>query len=143
MNLYAESSAVSAWLLKESAEASIYPLLASADMVVSSDLTLVECDRTIWRAVAIGRASEDAATEFRRRLAYFTAPWTFLRLSQDVVERARQPFPSDPIRALDALHVASALTVRTTLPDIAMLSLDERVRRVARSLGLAVLPSLP
>jgi len=141
MNLYAESSAVLAWLLKEGAEGSIYPLFASAEVVVSSDLTLVECDRTIWRAVALGRASEEAASEFRRRLAYFTAPWTFLRLSQDVIERARQHFPSDPIRALDALHVASALAVRASLPSIAMLSLDERVRRVARSLGLPVLPS--
>jgi len=141
MNLYAESSAVLAWLLKEGAEASIYPLFASAEVVVSSDLTLVECDRTIWRAVALGRASEEAANEFRRRLAHFTAPWTFLRLSQDIIELARQPFPSDPIRALDALHVTSALAVRASLPSIAMLSLDERVRRVAGSLGLPVLPS--
>lgn len=141
MKLYAESSAVLAWLLKESADALIFPLLASAEAVISSDLTLVECDRTIWRAIALGRARETTASEFQRRLAHFTVHWTFLRLSRGVVERARQPFPSDPIRALDALHIASALAVRPSLPDIAMLSLDDRVRRVAGSLGFPVLPS--
>jgi predicted nucleic acid-binding protein len=140
MALYAETSGVLAWLFGEAAQPQVSAILAEADTVVSSDLVLVECDRAIWRAVAMKRTSLETAKEFRRRLVHLTAPWTILRLSRDVVERAREPFPSDLIRALDALHVASALAVRSSMPDLAMLSLDERVRRVAGSLGLSVLP---
>jgi predicted nucleic acid-binding protein len=141
MALYAETSAVLAWLFGEAAEHQVSAVLAETETVATSDLTLVECDRAIWRAVATGRASRETAAEFRHRLARLIGPWTILRLSQEIVARAREPFPSDPLRALDALHVASALVVRASLPDLALLSLDERVRRVARSLGLSVIPS--
>lgn len=141
MNLYAESSAVLAWLFNEKAEPNVSEALENADAVLSSDLTLVECDRAIWRAVALGRTSETTANEFKSRLAQITVHWTTLRLSPQIVERARQPFPGEPIRTLDALHVASALFIRVRLPDLAVLSLDERVRRVARSLGLPLSPS--
>jgi len=141
MNLYAESSAVLAWLLGESVQAQIRAALASAEMVVTSDLTLIECDRAIWRAATRGTTTKEAASDLKARLAHFTVFWTILRQSREIVERARQPFPGEPIRALDALHVASALSARARLPDLAVLSLDERVRRVARNLGLSLLPN--
>jgi predicted nucleic acid-binding protein len=141
MNLYAESSAVLAWLLKENAEAAIYALLANAETVTSSDLTLIECDRTIWRSLAFGSLDEGEVVVVRHRLASAASHWTVLPFAPQIIARARQPFPAEPIRTLDALHVASALHARAAFPDLAMLSLDERVRRVAGSLGLSVFPS--
>ena len=141
MNLYAESSAVLAWLLKENAEATIYDLLANAETVTACDLTLIECDRTIWRSAALGSLDGGDVDVVRNRLASVAQHWTVLPFSSEIVERARRRFPHEPIRTLDALHVASALHARLAFPDLAMLSLDERVRRVAGSLGLPVLPS--
>jgi len=141
MNLYAESSAVLAWLLKENAEATIYDLLANAETVTACDLTLIECDRTIWRSAALGSLDGGDVDVVRNRLASIAQHWTVLPFSSEIVERARRRFPHEPIRTLDALHVASALHARLAFPDLAMLSLDERVRRVAGSLGLPVLPS--
>ncbi len=141
MNLYAESSAILAWLFSEDTEPHISEALESAEAVASSDLTLVECDRAIWRVVALGELSEVDAGELHARLTEISSHWTIMRLSPEVIQRARQKFPSDPIRALDALHVASALIAGNAIADLAMLSLDERVRRVAVSLGLPVLPS--
>ena len=66
--------------------------------------------------------------------------WHVLRMSPEIVARARQPFPSEPIRTLDAMHLASALVARGTLPGLELLSLDERIRRAASSLGLRVRP---
>jgi hypothetical protein len=57
-----------------------------------------------------------------------------------VVERARRPFPREPLRALDALHLASALLARATLPDLALLSLDRRIRASGAALGLTIVP---
>jgi hypothetical protein len=52
----------------------------------------------------------------------------------------RQPFPGDPIRTLDAIHLASALVARAAVAGLALLSLDNRMRRSASRLGLDVHP---
>jgi predicted nucleic acid-binding protein len=63
-----------------------------------------------------------------------------LQIGPEIVERARQTFPGEPIRTLDAIHLASALVARATLPGLALLSLDDRIRRAAAQLGLRVRP---
>ena len=51
MNLYAESSAVLSWLLGEPDGVRVLDCLVVADTVAASELTLVECDRVLIRAV--------------------------------------------------------------------------------------------
>lgn len=140
MNLYAESSAVLAWLLGEAEGKLVRRQLASADRVISSDLTLVECDRVLLRCLRLGSVSEAEIAERQALLNRATASWNVMRLDWNVIERARRPFPAQPIRALDALHLASALIARTTLPGLLLLSLDQRVRDSARQLGFSLLP---
>lgn len=140
MILYAESSAVLAWLLGESTAAEVTASLKAAEEVIASELTLVECDRALVRAVATGRAPEAAAIDRRSLLNRAAAHWSRLSLDAEVLERARRPFPAEPIRTLDALHLASALRVRAEVPDVAVLSLDARVRENAHALGLPVRP---
>jgi len=67
--------------------------------------------------------------------------WDIMGIGSAVIARARQAFPDKPIRALDALHVASALNVRGAVPELAILSLDDRIRRVSTALGIALLPT--
>jgi hypothetical protein len=69
------------------------------------------------------------------------AAWSMVELGKVVLERARRGFPSEPIRTLDALHVASALTARLAVPDLALLSLDPRVRGNGTALGFEILPA--
>ena len=66
--------------------------------------------------------------------------WRLIPISREIVDRARQPFPGEPIRSLDAVHLASALLAAAALPDFALLSLDRRVRATGSRLGLRVLP---
>ncbi|HSC19388.1 MAG TPA: type II toxin-antitoxin system VapC family toxin [Rhizomicrobium sp.] len=141
MILYAESSAVLAWLLRQAAGQQVEGILASASDVLTSDLTLIECQRAFHREAALGRMSEESARQVEARFAGARLTWRVLRLLAPVVERAKQRFPYEPIRSLDALHVASALHAKNAAPDLAMLSLDHRVRRVAESVGLALLPA--
>lgn len=140
MNLYAESSAVLAWLLDESSAGDVRQILDAAVLVVASDLTLVECDRVIHRAAALGELTEAEAADRRAHLTTAAAHWHLFRLGPEVVERARQPFPGDPVRTLDALHLASALVARSAIAGLEVLSLDDRVRRTATRLGLGVRP---
>lgn len=141
MNLYAESSGVLAWLLDEAPSGTVRQLLAAADVVVASDLTLIECDRVLLRAAAVGELSEADSADRRAYLTAAAAHWHILRIGPDIVERARQPFPGDPIRTLDAIHLASALVARSTIPGLELLSLDDRIRKTARRLGLRLRPA--
>ena len=60
MNIYAESSAVLAWLLGEETGHSVRQVLQHAELVMASDLTLVECDRVLIRATATAEIDEAA-----------------------------------------------------------------------------------
>lgn len=129
-----------AWLLGEPAGAEVRQALAAADFVLASDLTLIECDRVLIRAQSLGEISEGRTADLRARLNTAAEHWNRLHVDHDVVERARRPFPREPIRTLDALHLASALVARTAVAGLALLSLDERIRAAGRELGLNVIP---
>lgn len=140
MNLYAESSAVVAWLLGAPSASAVGGLLGEGELIFASDLTLVECDRVLIRGVSTGALREAEAADRRARLAATAAHWFLVRLDEETVERARRPFP-EPIRALDALHLASALIARSAVADIGLLSLDQRLRSSGERLGFPVVPS--
>ena len=140
MNLYAESSAVLAWLLGEAAAGDVREALGSAERVVASDLTLIESDRVLIRAVVTEQVSQAVAAERRSLLANASARWVLLPLAPEVVDRSRRPFLREPVRTLDAIHLASALLARTGLPEIAVLSSDESVRSNGEALGFVILP---
>ena len=140
MNLYAESSAVLAWLLDEPAAPEVRQFLSDAAIIVASDLTLIECDRVLQRAIALGELNAAEADDRHAYLMIAASQWQILHLAGEVVDRARQPFPAEPIRTLDAIHLASALTARGALPGLRFLSLDDRVRATAKKLGFELLP---
>lgn len=141
MIVYAESSAVLAWLLAEPKGAEVRRLLMAADFVVTSDLTLVECDRAFHRAGCQGQLTSQEVRKLRGQLNRLAAGWILLRLGEEIVARARGAFPEEPIRSLDALHLATAINTAALIPETALLSLDERMRRCALSMGLRLLPA--
>jgi hypothetical protein len=141
VNFYAESSAILAWLLDEAAAPDIREILADADAIVVSDLTLIESDRVLIRAAALKELTEAEAADRRAHLTRAASHWHLFRIGPEIVERARQPFPGEPIRTLDAIHLASALFARGALPGLELLSLDDRIRRAAVPLGLRVRPA--
>ena len=140
MNLYAESSAILAWLLDESTASEVRRLLAGAEIIVTSELTLIECHRVLIRAAALGELNEADAADRRAHLASAAARWHILQIGSEIVDRAKQPFPGEPIRTLDAVHLASALTARAAVAGLKVLSLDDRLRKSAKKLGLPLLP---
>ena len=141
MILYAESSAVLAWLLMEPEGRRIESMLAGAERTITSDLTLIECDRAFHRAVGAGRIAPAAGDQLSSDLASTAAAWRVVQMLPAIVGRARKRFPHEPIRSLDALHIASALHVRAELPEIRLLTLDSRIRNVGESLGFSILPT--
>ena len=66
--------------------------------------------------------------------------WDVHGITDRVLVRARAPFPADPVRTLDALHLATAVLLREALGPLAVLSLDDRVRVSASGLSFALIP---
>lgn len=140
MRLYAESSAVLTWLLGEAEEGEVRRLLAGAEEVFTSVLTLVETDRVLIRAQVVEALGERDVADRRRVLVRASRRWHLLQLHEEILDRARHPFPGEPIRTLDALHLASALAARAAVPELVVLSLDSSVRRTSIDLGFEVFP---
>lgn len=141
MRLYAESSAVLAWLLGEPEGQDVRKHLIGAEEVYTSVLTLVETDRVLIRAQVVEGLKEAEVVDRRRALARASQHWHLLRLHEEILDRARREFPGEPVRTLDALHLASALAARSAVPEVAILSLDSSIRRVSTDLGFLVLPA--
>ena len=141
MILYAESSAVLTWVLSQEREDEIQSALAGAELIISSDLTMLECERVLVRGNAVGDLSDAELT--RRQMMLHTAGqhWMLLGFDPSVIERAQRPFPGEPIRTLDALHLAFALEARRLVGDVRVLSMDTRIRKTVRNLGVEVLPA--
>ena len=116
-------------------------LLTAAALVVSCDLTGVEVDRALIRAVELHELSEGDAISRSERFAEASLRWMITRIDDDVISRARERFPNEPVRALDALHLASTVIAQLSVPNLAVLSLDDVVRDNARALGFEVLPA--
>ena len=140
MILYAETSAVLAWLFGEARGAAALAVLRNSYGVFASELTLIESHRAIHSAITTGRLSRASGEEAREQLETETVPWIVHDFSTEVTHRAQRSFPCEPVRALDALHLATALEIRAFRPELRLLSFDRRVRENAGALGFEVVP---
>jgi predicted nucleic acid-binding protein len=77
------------------------------------------------------RASVLALRRFERR-CYVVA------VTDAVLARVRRPFPVEPIRTLDAVHLATAELLGEPPPLMTIVTRDDRVRENAVALGYAV-----
>jgi uncharacterized protein with PIN domain len=141
VNVFLESSAALAWLFEETAATAIEGALGRAELVVASDLTLLECYRALIWAQVTGRFSDLEVARRRTALDAASASWTLLRIDKEVLEGARRRFPREPVRTLDSLHLGSLLRARVAFADLVLLSLDRRVRDNGAALGFDVLPA--
>ncbi len=139
--IYAESSAVLAWLLGEPRAAHTERALRDASLVVTSVLTGAECSRAILRGAALGAISRAQAQALVRTLADWELGCDRLEIGDRVLARASAPFPHEPIRTLDAIHVASAALVHSEIGAVTMLSYDDRVCTNAAAMGMDLVPS--
>lgn len=129
------------WLLGEPHSEAVRAALAGAELVLASELTLIECRRVLVRAIATGRVDEAAAADRRAQLLQASQHWAILSLEPEVSERASRPLPLEPVRTLDALHLAFALFARSMVPETQLLSLDERIRACGKELGFELIPA--
>ena len=105
---------------------------------VTSALTLAEARRAVVRARLQGRLDADLADRVDEALRLFERRTAIVAVGEDVLSRAGRPFPVEPIRTLDAIHLATAELLGDPPQLVTVLTRDARVRDNARALGFAV-----
>jgi predicted nucleic acid-binding protein len=140
VTLYVESSAVLSWLLGEPTQGAVLRHLRAADRAVTSAITPLECARGLVRARHAGRISNTEELAALHILDRTIEGWDILDTNEDVFRRARENFPMEPVRTLDAIHMASILTFHSVVDDLAVMTFDERLRGNIQALGITVVP---
>jgi predicted nucleic acid-binding protein len=135
--VYLESSALVHWLLGQSRSTEVRRIVDHAEVVLTSTLTLTETERVLIRAEGQGVLRGGDAQRLRGLLNRVQASWTRMAVSPDVLARAARAFPIEPVRTLDAIHLATALEFASTFPELRMLSFDQRIHSNAEALGIA------
>jgi predicted nucleic acid-binding protein len=139
-DLYVDSSAALRWLLRGGAADRIGAALADATNVVASDLTSAEVRRSLRRLAATGALGAEARDLALRAYESITEAWQFHEVGEPVLRKAEAAFPIEPVRTLDAIHLATAAIHAAHVGPVAVLSTDDRVRQNAEALGMTVLP---
>lgn len=134
--VYIESSSLLAWVLGEPKGSRITSVLNQADLIATSVLTLLETERGLIRAEKEGILTSADRQKLKGLLAKSAAHWTRLEITEEVQARAKDPFPIEPLRTLDAIHLASILELIKIFPELAVLSQDQRILANLEPLGL-------
>ena len=132
---YIETSALLSALLEQDSDARRE--LRAAGHRVTSALTVAESYRAIVRARVTGRLDDAQERAVVRALQTFFARCDLVAVTDEVLTRAGRPFPEEPIRTLDAIHLATADILGDPPPLVTIVTRDARVRENARALGYA------
>lgn len=133
---YIESSALLAALLEHDQEA--LKSLRARTRRITSALTLAEAARAIVRARVSERLTQDQERGAVRGLRRFERRCYVVAITDDVLARVRRPFPVEPVRTLDAVHIATAESLGEPPQLITIVTRDNRVRDNAKALGYSV-----
>lgn len=131
-----ESSALVAALLEHDT-AAMKPLPVGTQHVTSA-LTLAEAGRAIIRARATGMLTAAEEQGAVRALRTFERRSFVLDVDRAVLARVRRPFPIEPIRTLDAVHLATIELLGDAPQLVTVVTRDARVRENAQALGFVV-----
>ena len=134
--LYLESSAVLSWLLDEPQAEQVRQEVDRAEIVLTATLTLVESNRALARLESQGLMTQGDRHRLRGLLIRESARWALVELTESIRARAGEPFPVEPVRSLDAVHIATALETQELYPDLEVLSFDQRILDNLVPLGL-------
>lgn len=105
---------------------------------VTSALTLAEASRALIRARATGRLNAADERAAIRALQLFARRCDLVAVTDAVLARAGRPFPVEPVRTLDAVHLATAEQLGEPPALVTIVTRNAHVRDNAVALGYAV-----
>lgn len=133
---YIESSALLAAILE--GDRAARRAIRSRGRHITSALTLTEAHRAVLRARLTGRLTSDQERAAVRGLRTFARRCELVAVSDQVLERAARPFPVEPIRTLDAIHLSSIILLGEPPQLLTVVTRDDRVAQNATAMGHAL-----
>jgi len=133
---YIESSALVAALLERDVDA--LKSVRARGRTVTSALTIAEGARAILRARAAAQLTTEEERAAVRALRRFERRCFLVAVTDPILARVRRPFPIEPIRTLDAVHLATAELLGEPPALVVVVTRDVRVRDNAQALGYTV-----
>ena len=123
---YLDASAITKLILPEAERSALEAAMLDKDALFASRLALTECMRAALRygQDPVGAAVTDVFRTFM-----------LLEVSPEILRAAGQATPPT-LRSLDAIHLASALSLQAA--DLEMVTYDDRLADAARANGLTV-----
>jgi uncharacterized protein len=135
---YIDASALAKRYVREAGSAAVAKLLGR-HACLSSVLASVEVRGAIRRHIEAGLIDRVDLPAVLDRLAQDRAHWTLVNLDSDVLAEAESLVTGHSIRALDAIHVASARVLSTRLgTPLLFVTADKRQGDLAEAVGLTV-----
>lgn len=133
---YIESSALIAGKLE--GDATAWDSIRGEGVRFTSALTLAEFARRVIR----GRhQSEFDDARFRCLMAWlvrFARRCVVVGIEHELLARVRRPFPHEPVRTLDAIHLATIEAHGAEPALVAVVTRDRRIAENARAMGYLV-----
>jgi predicted nucleic acid-binding protein len=133
---YIESSALLAALLERDVDCR--KALRGEGRRVTSALTFAEGARALVRARLNGRLTPAEERAAIRALRVLERRCDVVAVSDAVLLRAGRPFPVEPVRTLDAVHLATAEILGEPPQLVTIVTRDRRVRDNAMAAGYRV-----
>lgn len=135
MITYVDSSVLLRIVLREPKPLSHWRKIERA---FTSELTRVECLRTIDRLRLAGRLGDEDVAIRRELIEERLDGMSLVTIDRRILRRAAEPMPTS-VRTLDALHLASAMALRTKEPNLTFATHDQELALAARALGFRVM----
>lgn len=141
MRLYADSSAVVKYYLDEEGSAETRELLARATRVALSILVRVEVPAAFTRAFRERRLRDPEFTTVLEDFAQDWAGFVVVPLDDALAASAATLVSRHPLRAMDAIHLASAVRFRAILGEpVTFATFDRRLWEAAAAEGFEAWP---
>lgn len=138
---YVDTSVLLKRYLQESGAAEARQILRRY-RVVSSAIAPVETISALWRRRDAGDLADSDVQSILRRLEKDRSYWELVDPTAEVLDRAEHVIQRVGVRTLDAIHLASAVTVQAAIGrrrPVQFLTSDFRQREAAFGLGLRVI----
>ena len=105
---------------------------------ITSALTIAETSRAVLRAHLSGRVTAQQHRAALLSLRRFARRCHIVSVTEAILTRAGRPFPAEPIRTLDAIHLATAEALGEPPALVIIITRDIRVRENSTALGFSV-----
>jgi predicted nucleic acid-binding protein len=136
---YFDTSALVKRYVDERGRHEVLRLLRRNECVTSAVLS-IELQSSLRRRAAEGSIDAGRLQAILEHVAADRPYWTLVEVGIDVLAGAETLVAAHPIRALDAIHVASAqlFAARVSMPDLTFVSANKRQTETADAVGLVV-----